>query len=88
MPADELYPDNLWDIEEVLVVQDPISVFSALLAKLFIGPEFLSLLVFILEFLQLQFHTMNSGCIRPFLPIQFGITPKTPSTGVTRIFHR
>ena len=26
MPADKLYPDNFWDVREVLVVQDAIDV--------------------------------------------------------------
>ena len=52
MPADELYPDDFWNIREALVVQDPVNVFLALLAKLLISLEFLSLLVFLLKFLQ------------------------------------
>ena len=51
MPADELCPDDFQNVEETFVVQDPINVFSALLAKLLIGSELPGLLVFILKFL-------------------------------------
>ena len=52
MPTDELYPNNFLDIKKVLMVQNPINIFLALLAKLLIGFEFLDLLIFILKFLQ------------------------------------
>ena len=50
MLADELYPDNFRDVKKTLVVQDPMNVFSTLLAELLIGSELLGLLVFGLQF--------------------------------------
>ena len=50
MPVDELYLDDFRDIREVLIVQNPIDVVPALLAKLFISPELPGLLVFGLQF--------------------------------------
>ena len=50
MPADELRLDDFWDVKKALVVQDPVNVFSALLAKLLISSELLGLLVFGLQF--------------------------------------
>ena len=52
MPADKLCPDNFREIREALVVQDLIIVFSALLTKLLISPEFMSVCVFVLQLLQ------------------------------------
>ena len=51
MPIDKLCPDDFRNIGEVLVMQNSINVFLALLAKLLNGPEFPGLLVFILKFL-------------------------------------
>ena len=42
-------------------MQDPVSVILALLAKQLNGPEFLSLFILILEFLQPQSHATNTG---------------------------
>ena len=51
MHTDKFYLNNFWDIKEAFVVQDPVNIFPALLAKLLIALELLSLLVFILKFL-------------------------------------
>ena len=51
MPADELYLNDLRNIGEILVMQEPFDVFLNFFAQLFCS-ELLSLLVFFLEFLQ------------------------------------
>ena len=51
MLVDELYLNDFWDVKKTLIMQDPINVFFALLAKLLIGFELPGLFVFILEFL-------------------------------------
>ena len=66
MPADKLYPEKFRNVKEVLVVQDPINVFPALIAKLLIGPKFSCLFIFILEFLQPQLYTVNASFIKTF----------------------
>ena len=50
MPADELHLDYFEDIREALVMQHAVNVFPAMLAKLLIGPQLPSLLVFVLQF--------------------------------------
>ena len=50
MPTNKLCLDNFRDIRKALVVQNPINIISALLAELLISFEFLSLLVFDLQF--------------------------------------
>ena len=66
MLANELCLDNFRDIGKALVVQDAINVVPALLAKLYISSELSDLLVFLLEFLQPQFHATNAGSIKIF----------------------
>ena len=67
MPADVLYPDSFQDIKKAPVMQDPINVFTALLAKLLIGLKLLCLLVFDLQLMQPQFYATSAGCIRTFI---------------------
>ena len=50
IPADELWLDYFWDVEEVLVMQHIVDIISALLAELLISLELLGLLVFRLQF--------------------------------------
>ena len=64
MPADELCSNDFQDIGEALVIQHAVDVFLALFAELLISSELSDLLVFILEFLQSQFHAANAGFIR------------------------
>ena len=66
MPINELCPDNFRDIRKTLVVQDPVNVFYALLAKLLISLEFLGLLIFYLEFLKPQLYATNASSIKIF----------------------
>ena len=67
MPVDKLCSNNFRDVEEALVMQDSVNIFSALLAELLISPGFSGLLVFLLEFLQPQSHTTNVGNIKTFI---------------------
>ena len=67
MPADELCPENFRDIRKAIVMQDPINVFPSLPAKLLIGFELLSLLVFDLQFVYPDSYTTNAGCIKAFI---------------------
>ena len=50
MPTNKLYPDDFRDVREALVVQNPINVVPALLAKLLIGPQLPGLFVLGLQF--------------------------------------
>ena len=50
MPANKLCPDNFRDVGEALVVQNPINVIPALLAKLLVGLQLPGLFVFGLQF--------------------------------------
>ena len=47
MPTNKFCPDDFRDVGKALVVQNPIDVVPALLAKLLVGPQLLGLLVFI-----------------------------------------
>ena len=51
MPISKLYPDDFRNVREALVVQNPINVVPALLAKLLVVPQLPGLLVFILKLL-------------------------------------
>ena len=46
MPAIKLCPEDFRDVGEALVVQNPIDVIPALLAKMLISPVFPGLLIF------------------------------------------
>ena len=50
MLINELCPDNFRDGKEVLMMQNPVNVFSALLTGLSISFELLGLLLFSLQF--------------------------------------
>ena len=50
MPANKLCPDNFRDVEEALVVQNPIDIVPALLAELLVGPQIPGLFVLGLQF--------------------------------------
>ena len=50
MPTNMLCLDDFWDVEEALVVQNPIDVVPALLAELLVGPQLPDLLVLGLQF--------------------------------------
>ena len=50
MPTNKLCPDDFRDIGEALVVQIPIDLVPALLAKLLVGPQFPDLFVLGLQF--------------------------------------
>ena len=50
MPANKPCPDNFRDVKEALVVQNPIDVVPALLAKLLVGPQLPGLFVLGLQF--------------------------------------
>ena len=50
MLTNKLCPDDFWDVREALVVQNPIDVVLALLAKLLVGPQLPDLLVLGLQF--------------------------------------
>ena len=51
MPTNKLYPDDFRDVGKALVVQNPIDVVPALLAKLLVGLQLSGLLIFILKLL-------------------------------------
>ena len=76
MPADELCSDDFRDFKKILVVQDLINVFSDFWVSWF---GFLGLLIFGLQFLQLQSHATDAGCIKIFFR-QLGLeqVPKLP----------
>ena len=48
MPADKLCPDNFWDIQKTLIMQD---FFNIVLICWIFGSGFLGLLIFALQFL-------------------------------------
>ena len=50
MPTNKLCPDDFRDVGEALVVQNPINVVPALLAKLLVGSQLPGLLVLSLQF--------------------------------------
>ena len=65
--ANELYQDNFQYVKKALVVQYPINIFPALLAKLLISPELSGLLVFGLQFILPQSHAIYTDCIKTFI---------------------
>ena len=74
MPTDKLHPDDFWDVREVLVVQDTFDILPVGIAWL-LNSNLLSLVVLILEFLQLQPHWANASLVGFFdcqlIPKQF-----------------
>ena len=50
MPTNKLYPDDFRNVGEALVMQNPIDVVPALLAKLLVGPQLPGLFVLDLQF--------------------------------------
>ena len=64
MPANKLYLDDFWDVKKALVVQDSYNVVPTCWMFSF---DFLSLFVFVLQFLQPQYHATNAGCIKTFI---------------------
>ena len=50
MPTNKVCPNDFRDVREALVVQNPIDVVPALLAKLLVGPQFSGLFVLSLQF--------------------------------------
>ena len=64
MPANELYPDNFWDVKKALIVQDSINVIQTCWV---FSSGFPGLFVFILQFLQPQSHAIDIGCIKALI---------------------
>ena len=64
MPTNKLCPDDFRDVREALVVQNPINVIPALLAKLLVGFQVPGLLVFILKLQYPQFFATNTSLIK------------------------
>ena len=65
IPTNQLCLDDFWDVGEALVLQHAINILLVVLAQLF-RPEFPGLLVFLLEFLQPQFHAANASFVKAF----------------------
>ena len=66
MPTDELWSNDFWDVQEALVVQNIFDILPVGIAWLLCS-NLPSLVVLILEFLQLQPHWANAGLVGSFV---------------------
>ena len=65
MPTDKLCPNDFRDIEKALMVQHIFNILPVNIAWL-LNSNFLSLVVFILNFLQLQPHQADASLVKSF----------------------